>query len=427
MIESFWPINFKSFRAAELPLSSLTVLVGANASGKSNLIEGLQLLSWLAQGRRLHELQTSVRDGELTLRGLEVGIHDPTTFHAKVSDSLLGPLELRLTLGRAPDESLRIAGETLSATSLETESPLYSASIDDSAPGALTIEYNNFSRGRKPKIQGIDQVAVFTQLTSPTRFDARHTQSQQVIPQASRAIQTALESIRFLDPAPAQMRLYSFKNETRLHSTGRNISAVAARICQTPEGKRALLDFVRALPEQEFTDVSFIEAPRNEVMIQLVESFGGQSIPRDAGVLSDGTLRVLGVAAALLSANEGTLVVIEELDNGVHPARARHLIDQIQRTANQRNLRVLLTTHNPALMSALGPEALNAVVVCYRDSFGHSSLVRLSDLDKFPELLSQGRLGEVATRGILEQHVKRKDEQPDYQAFFDVLESTHSP
>lgn len=425
VIESFSPINFKSFRHAELPLSSLTVLVGANASGKSNLLEGLQLLSWLAQGRRLHELQTSIRDGDLVLRGTEYGLGSAgATFLARVSDSELGPLDLRVSIERSPDESgLRIASESLFAPMIETESPLYSASVDDDAVGALTIEYNNFSRGRKPHIQGVNQLAVFTQLTSPARFDARHGRSQQVIPQASVAVQKALESIRFLDPAPAEMRTYSFKNDVRLHTTGRNISAVAFRLCQTHEGKGALLDFVRALPEQEFTDMTFIETPRNEVMLQLCESFGGTETPRDAGVLSDGTLRVLAVAAALLSASSGELVVIEELDNGVHPSRARHLVEQIQKTATQRNIRVLLTTHNPALMSALTPEALNSVVVCHRDSSGHSALTRLSALSRFPELLSQGRLGDVATRGLLEQHIKKGDDPVDYQAFFDALES----
>lgn len=45
--------NFKSFRQGRMPLAPLTVLIGANASGKSNAIEGMRLISWLAQGQRL--------------------------------------------------------------------------------------------------------------------------------------------------------------------------------------------------------------------------------------------------------------------------------------------------------------------------------------------------------------------------------------
>ena len=50
MIQSFSIENFKSFRKATLPLAPLTLLIGANASGKSNAIEAIQLLSWLASG-----------------------------------------------------------------------------------------------------------------------------------------------------------------------------------------------------------------------------------------------------------------------------------------------------------------------------------------------------------------------------------------
>lgn len=92
-------------------------------------------------------------------------------------------------------------------------------------------------------------------------------------------------------------------------------------------------------------------------MVQLTESFGGKDCVWDIPVLSDGTLRVLAVAAALLSAPEGSLVIIEEIDNGVHPSRAGMLLENIQRVAESRGVRVLVTTHNPELMDALPSQA----------------------------------------------------------------------
>lgn len=38
--------NFKSYKEATLPLGPLTLLIGANASGKSNAVEALRLLYW---------------------------------------------------------------------------------------------------------------------------------------------------------------------------------------------------------------------------------------------------------------------------------------------------------------------------------------------------------------------------------------------
>jgi len=61
MIECFQVRNFKSFVEARLVLRPLTVLIGANASGKTNLLEALQLLSWMAEGRQLGQLLSAIR------------------------------------------------------------------------------------------------------------------------------------------------------------------------------------------------------------------------------------------------------------------------------------------------------------------------------------------------------------------------------
>jgi recombinational DNA repair ATPase RecF len=73
MIQSFSIENFKSFRKATPPLAPLTLLIGANASGKSNAIEAIQLLSWLASGSPPADLFYAIREQELSLRE---GIND---------------------------------------------------------------------------------------------------------------------------------------------------------------------------------------------------------------------------------------------------------------------------------------------------------------------------------------------------------------
>ena len=123
--------------------------------------------------------------------------------------------------------------------------------------------------------------------------------------------------------------------------------------------------------------------------------------------LSDGTLRVLAVAAAVLSAPEGSVVVIEEIDNGVHPSRAEQLLEQLSQVAARRRLRVVLSSHNPALLDALPEEAVPDVVFCYRDpETGASDLRRLQDIPDYPELISQGAVGHLMTHGIIDRFVK---------------------
>jgi hypothetical protein len=149
-------------------------------------------------------------------------------------------------------------------------------------------------------------------------------------------------------------------------------------------------------------------------MVELVESFGEGTQEWDAPMLSDGTLRVLAVAAAVLSAPEGSLIAVEEIDNGVHPSRAGHLLQHIQEVAKERNLRVLLTSHNPALLDSLPDEAVPHVVCCYRDpTEGDSRLVRLEEIDQYPELVARGPLGRLMTQGIIDEYVKKQSTRED--------------
>lgn len=410
MLEAIGIGGFKSYgKHQRLPLATLTVLIGANASGKSNLLEALQLLSWLARGRRLSDLSHAMQKREIALRGriadLARTVGEPIVLSCKVAPSHLLWMELRVD---AP--GLRIVHEVLDVLESTSSSlPYYQVDGAASEHGSeLPVAYNNFSRGRnKPRISCIDQQAIFTQLVTPARFESHHQEAQQRIPEAARRVQDALSSVLFLDPRPAEMRGYSYQDEVDLRGDGSNVSSVLRHVCEDLGRRAEVLEFVRALPEQDIEGIEFLSTPRSEVMLSLVESFGGRKTPRDAAVLSDGTLRALAVAAAILSVPPGTLVVIEEIDNGVHPSRARLLMSLLTRHAAERGIQVVLTTHNPALLDEVPDAALGDTVACFRDpATGESRLVRLADMDAFAELVAQGSLGWLSKSGVLERYLK---------------------
>jgi predicted ATPase len=402
--------GFKSYGEVQrLPLATLTVLIGANASGKSNLLEGLQLLSWLAHGRRLGDLSHAMQKREIALRGRILDLAKnpgaPITLGCEIEPDHSLTLQLRVD---AP--GLRIVGERLDVPEERSHLSYYWVESPASEHGnEISVSYNNFSPGRnKPRIACVDQQAIFTQLTTPARFESRHHEAQQKIPAAATLVQDALASVLFLDPQPAEMRGYSYQDERSLRGDGSNLSSVLKHVCGELDRKADVLEFVRALPEQDIEGIEFLATPRNEVMLSLVESFGGKRTSRDAAVLSDGTLRALAVAAAILSVPERTLVVIEEIDNGVHPHRARLLMTLLMQHAERRKIQVVLTTHNPALLDAVPDSALGDTVACFRDpTTGESRLARLADLDDFAELVAQGSLGWLAESGVLERHLKK--------------------
>lgn len=419
MLTAFTFSNFKSYREARLPLAALTVLIGANASGKSNAVEGLRLLSWLAQGRKLSAIEFAVQDSERVVRGRtgDLAFDHCTSFGIGCETDLSHGNALRMEISLRPD-GLHITQEQMD--SRYESVPLYVLDSPSQGRGSdAGVAYNNFARGgKKPRVACSDQMAIFTQLGSPAAYHSHNRQSQRIIPEAVRKYQEWLGNVLFLDPAPSRMRDYSFPSDRRLVGDGANLSSVLFWLWGEGEDapdeaskrhREAMLAFIQSLPEQDIRNLGFLKEPRGGVMVKLVETFGGEDREYDASLLSDGTLRVLAIAAAMLSAQEGSLVVIEEIDNGVHPSRAHHLLSQIQTIAEQRSLRVLLSTHNPAMLDALPDSAVPHVVFCYRDpTDGSSRLVQLARVPDYPELIAQGSLGHLMTSGTLERFVKNQ-------------------
>ena len=69
MLESIFIENFKSYKKQTLHLAPLTLLIGANASGKSNAIEAFRFLSWLSEGQKLSSLKYAINESEKLIRG----------------------------------------------------------------------------------------------------------------------------------------------------------------------------------------------------------------------------------------------------------------------------------------------------------------------------------------------------------------------
>ena len=402
--------NFKSYRSAALHLARLTVLIGANASGKSNVIEALRLLARIAEGKRLGSIGAPNQNGESIFRGgvVNLGYKGANSFGISCITTEPEWKKFEIELGVGDDGDLHVIEEKIiSATSIV---PLYEITSEPQAAGGdVFVNYNNFVRGgKKPSIVCSSHMAILTQLLADSRFRPENTKSRKIIPEIAEKYMHWLSSIVFLDPEPGAMRSSGRKTDKVLKEHGENLSGVIYNLCRNSAVKAAILEFIQCLHEQDIEDISFVEIAHNQVLLQLTETFRGSSATYDAATLSDGTLRVLSIAAAMLSAPEHSLVVIEALDQGVHPSRAADLLGRISSIAKERSLRVLLSSHNPALLDALPDEAVPATVLCYRSpEDGSSQLVRLRDIPDYPALIAQGSVGHLMTHGLLERGVKQ--------------------
>lgn len=417
MVPSISISNFKSYRRATLRLSRVTFLIGANGAGKSNALDALRFLNWMGRGERLDDIDTRLGSGPGQIRGtpsdlfntgqaefdfdLTIDSGKTYSFHQAISRCCRGDV-------RSGEQFLAVRGESLKAP--HEKVPLYCLKdrrVDEYVE-SVDVEYNNFAQGgNKPRIVCSNRQAVFYQLMSESRFETA--KSRKLIPALARMLKAAFGQMLFLDADLSKMRGYARKVKGRmLEKDASNISSVIYNICQDPELKRRLLDMIRSLPELNIKDVSFVETEIGDVMLQLVEG-NSEGKPTPITLLSDGTLRLLAIAAGLLSAPAGSLVVIEELDNGIHPSRVRHIVEQLYEIARAQDVQLLVTTHNPALMSAIPIPFVGDVLCCYRNpQDGGSEVLKLSQSPRFVELLNKGKLGDLATSDTLDAIIKDK-------------------
>ncbi|WP_189246813.1 AAA family ATPase [Streptosporangium pseudovulgare] len=438
--------EFKTFRDAKLPLGGMTTLIGRNSSGKSNALDGLEVLSRLASGADLVDALDSRRGDEGPLRGGMEGCppHGSDRFRlgcTLVSTDRLGrgyfQVFLDVTVQVHPEPE--ILSETLvgiSGDHRSTRNPQDRVThkllrTADAQPGSGSIDatWYNGRPGRDPKASFRSTRLLTSQL--PLRLPGE-TKAEDRVVAAAEDVLEALRGVFHLDPVPHLMRQYVPSRDTRLRRTAENLSAVIGHMERhDPDRFRQLVARVRDLVEHDVTGIEIIRSQLNDVMVALRED--GAVTP--AREMSDGLLRFTAIATSLLRQGRdldlggrgaeddrrSPTLVIEELENGLHPSQASQILDLVRQATQKDASQVIFTTHSPALLSALDADDHKHVVVCSRDrSTGLSHLRRLPEMDGYPSLMAQGDLGTVVTSGLLEQPPARERDFTEFDRLMGI-------
>ena len=398
--------NWKSFRYAELYFDPLTVLIGTNASGKSNVVEALEFLRRMATG----ETVDVALNGDRALPPIRGGSQgavlksEPSfTLKTLIESDKKQDYLYNLQVG----QSLFIWDEYINWNNLDNR--LENKIILSGIP---SLEHNKRSGLDRDKLSYLSDniidghryiVGEIVNLSVNDKLS-----SLEFMNELKKNIYEPLQKILILNPLPSQMREISRLAETLEHDSS-NLAGVLAAL---PDEKKLEVEsnlsyYLQHFPEGDIKKIwaEKIGRLRNDAMLYCQEEWQpGQITEIDARSMSDGTLRFIGILTALLTRPEGSLIVIEEIDNGLHPSRAELLVRTLREIGTKRNIDLLITTHNPALLDALGPEIVPFVVVAHRDSeTGESKLTQLEDIENLPKLLASGTLGKLATKGSIEK------------------------
>lgn len=406
--------NWKSYAKAELHIDPLSVLIGTNASGKSNALDALLLLNRVASGTML----TSALKGDSALTPVRGGVE----WAARKPGSVFA-IGIVFRSDELTDYEYRLDGEIIeSRCDLNSEQLTrikYRPGKDNtrkSIAGTIKLIRTDTCIDGSPTIVARlynEKQGTPRQLsrTHPVLFQLVGQKLRQEIQDGVTAVITALRDIFILDPIPSHMRNFSPLSE-RLESDASNIAGVLAALPQEKQNEieKVLTQYASQLPERDIRRIyaETVGKFNSDAMLYCEEHWLDEGIPPtvDARGMSDGTLRFLAILTALLTRPKGSLLVIEEVDNGLHPSRARLLLDMLRAVGEERGVDVLVTTHNPALLDAMGPEMVPFITVANRDpNTGFSVLTLLEDIDQLPKLLAQGPLGRLSSKGLIEESI----------------------
>lgn len=409
--------RFKSFRDAVMPLGDLTLLIGRNGSGKSNALEALETLALLAQG---DDIRDSMEGSRLTGTAIRGGVTGCAPY-GEASFALgctvrHGAEVLRFDVEVQTEPDVQVIVESLIREETRDDRPLLATDPAEPDRADISARYDSGRRGTNPAATFRASRLLLTQVA--TRVPTA-TKSMRSVHASADAVVGALRAVFVLDPVPQLMRNYVPVKDSVLRRGAENLSAVVARLKRDDAVWTSLQELVRALPEQPIDDITIESSTLDDVIIALREHFDAGYHPVSARLMSDGMLRYIAFATALLEApldeEAGTdaqiMLVIEELENGLHPSQAARVVQLIKAESARRRVRALATTHSPAMLTALDPEDHPHVIVCDRAGEGGGSRLRaLVDLPSYPRALAQGSLGDAVTRGRLGSRVPAPDE-----------------
>ncbi len=406
MLERIVIENFKSLKKVDLRLGAMNLFIGTNASGKSNFFDALRVLQGIGNGFTISE----ILDGKPKGPTSEVweAIRGGSAKACFAGEGAYASEVCITAWGVLPDKP-RSGWEFMVAFSPETgkvtrEKLKVQGDIYDSDPAArgalgdpvLKVRYYKGGKGNPPHLAFEPNRPVLTQLAR------RNGDSAVKKAHAEAAVEVArvLANVQRLDPAPQVLRGYSQAHQIgRMGERGENFAALIRAIARDPEAHGAYLSWLKQLRPTEVDDVGTLAGAVGEPMFMLVE--GGRTYP--APVLSDGTLRFAAITAAFFQPDMPGVMMIEEIENGIHANRVRLLVELLRSQAAQGSTQIMATTHSPIVLAWLSRAEYATTFFCRRDEdTGESRICSLPEVPHFMEVVQKQPISDLFAEGWLE-------------------------
>jgi len=411
--------NYKSLRSVAVTPGPLSVVVGANGSGKSNLADCIDFISEVyryglevAVARKggyeniAHRKQRRSK-GAMTI-ALEVELHtDDFKRSRRAAKTEVPPLRIRHYFSfRAKGYSIRaefaVERERIDISTRhadqwrpvatvrrEGKQLTFESEHDVSTTSELSITQEVQPYGR---LLDLNELKFFTERKqSLSDSELFAVAIGRFVPSLT-AFTGAVGAMRVFQISPTESREFGVPiPNPELGRFGGDLPAVVDMLSTKHRQAWSVVmeSMKRILPGLENIEVEY--TPARTLGLFFREASTGR--PWTVAEVSDGTIHTLALLVAIFDPRSTTLV-IEEPENSVHPWIIRNILSACEEASKKKQ--IVITTHSPIVMNHVRPES---VLVIWR-SQGESKLERLEKLD--PDFLRLWTDGKVATFDYLD-------------------------
>ena len=414
--------GFKTFTDFAVDLAPFTVIAGANASGKSNLLDALQLVKEVASAQHtsglrtrggLFEAVTKYSSSDRVDRiKLAVELLIPKSFKGKEVVSLdfnrfRYEVHLSFEAGSNEDiDSFKISKEVLSTipfsddkwattylSSRQVESALI---IDHGNPQKIIDSFSKSSVDEKGDyIFGSFAGNIYNSSISEIRSDDdKHIQ----------AVRKSLSSIKLtnlLDPN----HFSNFSLDAGSSTLRSDILSYLLRLNQSEGDLFSLSRRVKKIIK-DIDSIDLLHDKFNRTAVTVTDLMGREYL---ASSLSEGTLRTISLAALVNGVSSDQVVLLEEPENGIDPRGLNELLNLMLELSTVYNSddsdyrQLICTTHSPTLLqeALIRQKDRNTVRVLLA-----TKVTYLVTLDGQRRNLSTTRMNEVVTTAHTDKDVE---------------------
>jgi predicted ATPase len=379
--------NFKSFKDLDLNLGRFNVVIGANASGKSNFVEIFRFLRDIEADKL--ENTIFAHGGPSSLLNRKIGATEDFRIEAVSNNEAMWTRRSRFVRVHQSTYELAVRFDN-GANGIRIQND---ALRQEFRMGTLKEEGGQFLEGEVTG-KGDLWVRVVDGKTSvviePADLGKQLEEEQILLPAplisdlvsrstgVSALVQARysllaprrgfFSSVGIYDIAPhAAKEPSTIGGRPELQENGKNLAIILKQILTDSEKSRMLhnllryvLPFARELGTEQYLGDS--------IVLRLREEYYDGSLL--ANLLSDGTVDVVALIVALFFEDKD-VVIIEEPERNLHP----HLISGLMRLLEDasRNKQIIITTHSPEVVRHAGVENL---LLISRDKEGFSTVSR---------------------------------------------------